>query len=403
VVAILVFVGVVLGFVLRRMSSEERLRFAQAIVDGLVFIKDSIAKPPSGSEGFYAALKARTTWALVTPGIAIAYIVVFGMMLVGAGSLSDPQTLVGWGSSIGTRTTNGEWWRLGTSLFVHVGIIHLIAEVAGLMQVGLLVERLVGRLAFATVYLAAGVLASVWTMTLHPVSVHAGAAGAIFGIYGLLLATLILGLAQRSSLAVPVRVLAGLWPGVAVFVVYNTLTEGVVSEAMQAGLVVGFTGGMLIAGRVISEKPPARRVAAVVAATVAIVVALAAPLRGFADVSGEVAKVKEEEERTARTYDTALDRFKAGRINAQELARMADRIVGELQYIQAQLVSLDNVPAEHWPMVEKASQYLKLRQDSRRLRAQGLRAGEARTLQEADVAEHSALVALAMAIAPIQQ
>ena len=76
------------------MSSEERLRFAQAIIDGLVFIKDSIAKPPSGGEGFYAALKARTTWALVTPAIVIAYIVVFGMMLVGTGSLSDPQTLV---------------------------------------------------------------------------------------------------------------------------------------------------------------------------------------------------------------------------------------------------------------------------------------------------------------------
>ena len=51
------------------------------------------------------------------------------------------------------------------------------------------------------------------------------------------------------------------------------------SEAMQAGLVVGFTGGMLLAGRVISEKPPARRVAAVLAAAVAIVVALAAPLK----------------------------------------------------------------------------------------------------------------------------
>ena len=79
-VAILVLVGIAFGFVLRRMSSEERLRFAQAIVDGLVFIKDSIAKPPSGGEGFYAALKARTTWALVTPAIVIAYIVVFGMM-----------------------------------------------------------------------------------------------------------------------------------------------------------------------------------------------------------------------------------------------------------------------------------------------------------------------------------
>jgi rhomboid protease GluP len=403
VVAILVFVGVVLGFVLRRMPSEERLRFAQAILDGLLFIKDSIAKPPSGGEGFYAALKARTKWAFVTPAIVVAYLVVFGMLLVGSGRIGDPHTLIEWGSSIGTRTTNDEWWRLGTAMFVHVGLIHLIAEIAGIVQVGLVVERLVGRLAFAVVYVASGVLAGVWSMTLHPVSVQAGAAGAIFGIYGLLIATLVLGLAQRSALTVPVKVLRGFVPGIAVFVVYNTLAEGVFSEAMQAGLVVGFTGGMLLAGRVISEKPPARRVAAVLAATVAIVVALAAPLRGFADVSGEVAKVKDREERTARTYDTAVDRFKAGRISAQELARLADRIVGELQYIQAQLVSLDNVPAEHWPMVEKACEYLKLRQDSWRLRAQGLRAGQARTLQEADVAEHTALAALASATAPIQQ
>jgi rhomboid protease GluP len=385
------------------MPSEERLRFAQAIVDGLVFIKDSITKPPSGGEAFYTALKARTKWAFVTPAIVVAYVVVFSMLLVGSGSIGDPRTLIEWGSSIGTRTTNDEWWRLGTAMFVHVGLLHLIAEVAGLVQVGLLVERLVGRLAFAVVYVASGVLAGVWSLTLHPVSVQAGAAGAIFGIYGLLLATLVLGLAQRSSLTVPLKVLKGLWPGVAVFLVYNMLTEGAFSEAMQAGLVVGFTGGMLLAGRVISEKPPARRVAAVLAATVAIVVALAAPLRGFADVSGEVAKVKEREKRTAQTYDTAVDRFKAGRISAQELARLADRIVGELQYIQAQLVSLDNVPAEHWPMVEKACEYLTFRQESWRLRAQGLRAGQARTLQEADVAEHTALVALASATAPIQQ
>jgi membrane associated rhomboid family serine protease len=402
VVAILVVVGVVLGLVLRGMSSEERLKFGQAVVDGLVFIKDSIAKPPKGGEAFYRALEARTKWALVTPAIVVSYIVVFILLLAGSGSLGDPRTLVDWGSSIGTRTTNDEWWRLATALFVHVGVIHLIAEIAGLVQIGLLVERLVGRLAFVVVYVASGVLAGVWSLTLHPVSIQAGASGAIFGVYGLLLATLVLGLAQRTSLAVPVNVLKGLWPGVAVFLVYNTLTEGVFSEAMQAGFVVGFTGGMLIAGRVISDKPPARRVLAVVATTVAIVVALAAPLRGLADVSGEVAKVKEGEERTARTYDTAVDRFKSGRLSAQELARLADRIVSELQSIQTQLVALDNVPAEHWPMVEKACEYLKLRQDSWRLRAEGLRAGRARALQDADVAEHSALIALAIATAPIQ-
>ncbi len=399
----LLFVGVVLFFVLRRLSPEERLRFAQVLVDGLVFIKDAIAKPPSGGEGYYRALKARTKWPVVTPAIATTYLVVFGLLLVGSGSIHDPRTLIDWGSSIGPRTTNDEWWRLATSMFVHVGIIHLIAELAGLMRVGLLVERLVGRLAFAVVYIASGVLAGLWSLTLHPVSVQAGAAGAIFGIYGLLIATLFLGLMQRWSWAVPPKVLLGLWPGMAVFILYNMLTEGLITDAMQAGLVVGFTGGMLITGRVISDKPPIRRSAAVLAATVGLIVMIASPLRGFADISGEIARVKEGEERTARTYDTAVDRFKSGRISAQELAKLADRIVGELQSLQTKLASLDNVPAEHWPMVEKASEYLQLRQDSWRLRAEGLRAGQARTLQDADVVEHSALAALATATIPIQE
>ena len=379
------------------------MRLGKAILAGLLLIKDAIAKPPSGGEGFYAALKARTRFALITPAIVAAYVVVFVLLLVGSGDMGDPRTLVSWGGSIGTRTTNGEWWRLGTSMFVHVGLVHLIAEIAGFAQVGLLAERLVGRLAFTVVYLSAGVLASLWNLTLHPVSVHAGAAGAIFGVYGLLMASLALGLVQRSTLTVPVAVLKGLWPGVALFVIYNMVTEGLASSAMQAGLVIGFTVGMLIAARVISDKPPVRRVCAVMAATVAIVVVLAAPLRGLADVTGDVARAKDAEERTARVYDAAIVRFKDGRIKAQELAKLAESFVTELQLIQAELVSVENVPAEHRPMLAKALEYLTLRQDSWRLRAEGLRAGRPQTLQKADAAEHSALAALESAVAPINQ
>jgi membrane associated rhomboid family serine protease len=317
---------------------------------------------------------------------------------MGSGEMSDPQTLVNGGGSVGVRTTNGEWWRLCTAMFVHAGLVHLIAEIAGLVQVGLLVERLVGRLAFTVVYVASGVLVGIWHLNLHPVSIHAGAAGAIFGVYGLLLASLLLGVMQRSTLTVPVNVLKGLWPGVALFVVYNMLTEGLVSDAMQAGLVVGFTGGLLIAVRVISDKPPVRRVFAVSAATVAIVVVLAAPLRGLADVSSEVARVAASEERTARSYDEAVDRFKRGRVNAQELAGIAEGILTELQSLQAELGALDNVPPEHWPMLNKASEYLALRQTSWRLRAEGLREGRTQTLQQADAAEHSAKAALASAV-----
>jgi rhomboid protease GluP len=403
VLPILVFMAVVLGLVLRRLSPEERLQFGKAILAFLAFIKDAITKPPAGGKPFYAALKARTRWALVTPAILAAYLVVFGLLVIGSGELSDPATLIDWGSSIGPRTTNGEWWRLGAAMFLHVGVVHLIAESAGLAQVGLLVERLVGKLAFAVVYLAAGILTGVWNLTLHPVSVHAGAAGAIFGVYGLLVASLVIGFIQRSTLTVPVTVLKGLWPGVTIFTVYNVLTEGLVSEAMQVGLLVGFTGGILVGGRLISDKPPVRRVCAVLAATVAIVFVVAAPLRGLADVAVELARVKEGEERTASTYDTAVDRFKSGRITAQELARLAERIGEELRAMQLALASVDKVPAEHQRAIAKATEYLTLRQDSWRLRAEGLRAGNTRTLQQADAAEHSALTALEGAIAPIHQ
>jgi rhomboid protease GluP len=394
----LVFVLVVLALALRGMSSEERVRFGKTILAGLRFIRDSITKPPSGGESFYAALKARTKWTVVTPSIVGAYVVVFILLVMGSGDLSDPQTLVDGGGSIGVRTTNGEWWRLFTATFVHAGLVHLVAEIAGLMQVGLLVERLVGRLAFAVVYVASGVLVGIWHLNLHPVSIHAGAAGAIFGVYGLLLASLLLGVVQRSTLTVPVHVLKGLWPGVALFVVYNMLTEGLISDALQAGLVVGFIGGLLIAVRVISHKPPVRRVFAVSAATVAIIAVLAAPLRGLADVSSEVARVAATEARTSRSYDEAVGRFKRGRVNAQELATIADGIFSELQSLQAELISLDNVPPEHWPMLNKASEYLASRQASWRLRAEGLRAGRAQTLQQADAAEQTAKGALASAV-----
>lgn len=394
----LVFVAVVLGLALRGMSPEERVLYGRKILAALLFIRNSITKPPSGGESFYAALKARTKWTLVIPAIIAAYVAVLLLMVMGSGDPGESQALVRAGGSLGVRTTNGEWWRLFTAMFVHTGPVHMIAEIAGLVQVGLLVERLVGRLATAVMYVASGVLVGIWDLSLHPVSVHVGAAGATFGVYGLLLATLLLGMIQRRTLTVPLNVLAGLWPGVALFVGYNMLTEGLVSDAMQAGLMAGFVGGLLIAVRVITDKPPVRRVFAVSTATVAIVVALAAPLRGLADVSSEVARVNAAEERTAHAYDEAVDRFKRGRTNAQELAKIADAIVSDMQSLQTELASLVNVPSEHWPMLTKASEYLALRQTSWRLRAEGLRAGRPQTLQQADAAEHSALEALAAAV-----
>ena len=129
----ILFAGVVLGLVLRGMSSEERLRFGRTILAGLWFVKNAIAKPPAGGEAFYTALKARTRWAPVTPAILVVYLTVFVLQVLSGAEVGDAKSLVEWGGSIGPRTTNGDWWRLGAAMFVHMGLIHLIAETAGLV------------------------------------------------------------------------------------------------------------------------------------------------------------------------------------------------------------------------------------------------------------------------------
>ena len=80
----------------------------------------------------------------MTPALLFVNVTVFVLMLVGHGALDDRDTLVGWGANVASRTTNGEWWRLVTMMFVHAGPLHFIATVAGLVPLGLMVERLVG-------------------------------------------------------------------------------------------------------------------------------------------------------------------------------------------------------------------------------------------------------------------
>jgi rhomboid protease GluP len=390
----MLFLAVVLGLLLRGMTSEERARLGRVLLAILRLVKDTAIKTPAGCEAFEEALRARTKWALVTPAIAAVQVLVYFYMFVGGADFADPHALVDWGASIGPRTTNGEWWRLATAMFVHWGLLHMLIEAAALLQAGLLMERLVGPSAFAVVYAASGLLAALWGLSAHPVSVSAGAAGAVFGVYGLLLASLVWGLVERSPLTMPLRALKRLWPGAAAFALYNMLSEGFLSESMQAGLVVGFVSGMVMAGKVSAQKPPARRVYAALAATIAIVVVSAAPLRGLADVTGEVARVNEAETRTASAYETAVERFKSGRLTAEGLAQLADQIASELQPLRTHLNSIEHVPAEHQPALTAASEYVRLREDSWRLRAKGLRAGHMRTLQQADSAEIAALAAL---------
>jgi membrane associated rhomboid family serine protease len=393
---------VIVAFGIYVSTPEERSRFIRAVLEAvrqgptaIQKLKQLSSQSPPEDDLFSNALRERTRWPIVTIALAVLNSGIFLSMLIGSGALSDPETLVAWGGSVGPRTTNGEWWRLATSMFVHAGMLSLIVNIAGFLQLGLVLERLVGHFAFAGVYIAAGVLASLVSLSASSVAVTVGASGAVFGLYGLLLGSAVWGLINRSVLTIPLGVLKRLAPAGAVFILYSLATSGLSTSAESAGFAVGVVVGLVVTSSVSEQKPSARWVGAAMTATAALVVASAIPLRGVADVMPELERLVAFEERTAGSYEAAAGQFRKGRMKAEALARMIDqKIIPDLQAVRAHLKSIKGVPQEHQPLMASAEEYLRLRDASWRLRSEALNKSNMLTLRKADRMEWASLDAL---------
>lgn len=124
--------------------------------------------------------------------IAINVLVFFAMLASGAGfwhSSSDIQLL--WGANFGPATQDGQWWRLASAMFLHFGVMHLVLNMWSLWDAGQFVERMYGRLRFVGIYFISGLSGNLLSLVMHGNSaVSGGASGAIFGIYGALMAYL---------------------------------------------------------------------------------------------------------------------------------------------------------------------------------------------------------------------
>ena len=94
------------------------------------------------------------------------------------------ETLVAWGANYGPLTLDGQWWRLLTCTFVHIGIIHIGLNMWVLWDIGQLVERLTGNVGFLLLYLLSGLFGSLASVYWNPEVLSAGASGAVFGAFG---------------------------------------------------------------------------------------------------------------------------------------------------------------------------------------------------------------------------
>lgn len=101
-----------------------------------------------------------------------------------------PQALALYGGNFAPLTTDGQWWRLVTSVFMHGGLLHLVFNALVLANVGLMLEPLLGKAQLLLIYLVTGVVASFTSVIFSSGAVSVGASGAIFGLYGFFLALL---------------------------------------------------------------------------------------------------------------------------------------------------------------------------------------------------------------------
>lgn len=205
---------------------------------------------------FINLLFGRVPRADLTLALVVANVLVFVLLAVQAlNPLQIPaELLIRMGGNFAPLVQKGEVWRLATALFLHGGLLHVGLNMFALYQAGQVVERLFGRAGFGLIYLGAGLLgnlASLWWKQ-GPVSV--GASGAIFGVYGALLAYL---LVQRGS--VPGEVFREMRSGTLGFIGYSLFAgasiAGIDNAAHLGGLAGGLILGAALAGPLVAPRP----------------------------------------------------------------------------------------------------------------------------------------------------
>lgn len=122
----------------------------------------------------------------ITYALIVINIVMFLLMEVVGNGSEDVYTLIEYGANVPSLIRAGEYYRLITCSFLHIGFVHLLCNMYCLYVIGTQIESFFGKAKFLIVYLGSAITASLLSMSFSS-SVSAGASGAIFGLFGALL------------------------------------------------------------------------------------------------------------------------------------------------------------------------------------------------------------------------
>jgi len=168
------------------------------------------------------------------------------------------KSLTAWGSDFGPYTSDGDWWRLLTALFLHAGLLHVVLNMWGLASFGPAAERLFGSVNYLLLYLVSGVAGNLASIAWHPDVNGVGASGAIMGVLGSLLAA-----QWRIENKVLRSVLRPLRNSVLLFAAYALVTgfihANIDNAAHLGGFAAGILTGLAVARPITGERVYGRR------------------------------------------------------------------------------------------------------------------------------------------------
>jgi membrane associated rhomboid family serine protease len=189
-----------------------------------------------------------TPWA--TYWIAFANGIVFFISCIFIGSEAfwpSAEALRRVGGNYGPNTVlDGEYWRILTSTLLHAGPLHLLFNAYALLWMGPAAEYFFGWRRYVILYLCAGLAGSMASLWWNPAIVSVGASGAIFGVFGALIAFF----EQDRSQYKP-ELVEKYKSSISIFAIYSLVngltTDGIDNAAHVGGFAAGFFLGLSLA------------------------------------------------------------------------------------------------------------------------------------------------------------
>jgi membrane associated rhomboid family serine protease len=138
----------------------------------------------------------------------------------------------------GPSVSDGEYWRLLTSGFLHIELLHIAMNMLSLYWLGRMIEPALGHVRFVAVYMVALLAGSLGVMILSPNELTLGASGAIYGLLG---AAIVMARNRNISL-----IQSGLLPILAINFVFTISVPNISLGGHLGGLVGGMAATFVV-------------------------------------------------------------------------------------------------------------------------------------------------------------